>query len=80
MAISYNLHIANYSLGKKHVTQLIPTIVWKHVYTDYQTIYPNSYLTKETLKDGLHDTLKELKIGTSNQEGLEKATLQLIKC
>jgi hypothetical protein len=51
MVTPYNLHFANYSLGKKHVTQLIPTIVWKQIYTDYQTIYLDSYLTEETFKD-----------------------------
>ncbi len=31
---------------------------------------------EETLKDHLHDTLKELKIGTNNEGGLERATLE----
>jgi hypothetical protein len=48
MATSYNLHFVNYSLGKKYVTQFIPTLVWKQV---YQTTYLDSYLTEETLKD-----------------------------
>jgi hypothetical protein len=76
MATSYNLHFANYSLSKKNVTQLIPTTMWKQVYTHYQTTYLHSYLVEETLKDGLWDTLKELKTRISNQEDLKKATLQ----
>jgi hypothetical protein len=51
MVTSYNLHFVNYSLGKKQITQLIPTLVWKQVYTDYQTAYLDSYLTEKTLKD-----------------------------
>jgi hypothetical protein len=31
---------------------------------------------KKTLKEQLQDTLKKLKIKTSNEEGLERATLQ----
>lgn len=53
MATFYNLHVANYNLGKKHVIQLIPTIVLKQVYTNYQTIYLDSYLMEETFKDQL---------------------------
>jgi hypothetical protein len=29
MATFYNLHFANYSLGKKQVTQFIPIVMWK---------------------------------------------------
>jgi len=36
----------------------------------------DSYLAKETFKDRLWDTLKELKIEISNEKGLGKATLQ----
>jgi hypothetical protein len=67
MVIFYNLHFANYNLGKKHVTQLIPTIVWKQVYIDYQTTYLDSYYTEKTFKDRLQDTLKELEIRTSRR-------------
>ncbi len=83
MATSYNLHFVNYSLGKKHVIQLIPTLMWKQVYIDYQTIYHDSYLMEKNFKDWLWNILKELKIGISNQEGLEKTTLQcdqVLKC
>jgi hypothetical protein len=75
MATFYNLHFANYSLGKKQVTQLILAIVWKQVYIDYQTTCLDSYIVEETFKNRLWDILKELKIGTSNVEGSEKATL-----
>jgi hypothetical protein len=37
---------------------------------------PDSIYVKETLKDCLCDTLKELKTKISNEEGLKKATLQ----
>ncbi len=51
MATSYNLHFANYSLGKKQVTQFIPIVMWKQIYIDYQTIYLDSYLAEKTFKD-----------------------------
>jgi hypothetical protein len=52
MATFYNLHFAkNYNLGKKHVTQPIFVVVWKQVYTDYQTNHLNSYLVEKTLED-----------------------------
>jgi len=38
--------------------------------------HPCLVFVEENLKDHLHDTLKELKIGTNNEEGLERATLQ----
>ena len=38
--------------------------------------HPESKFAKDTLKDKLHETLKELKTGTSNEEGSEKAVLQ----
>jgi hypothetical protein len=75
MVILYNLHFANYNLDKKQITQLIPTIMWKQIYIDYQVIHLDSYIVKKTLKDKLQDILKELKIRASNEKGLEKATL-----
>jgi hypothetical protein len=39
MATSYNLHFVAYNTSKKHVTQLIPTIVWKQIYINYQKTY-----------------------------------------
>jgi hypothetical protein len=51
MVMFYNLHFINYSLGKKHVIQLILVVVWKQVYTDYEANHLDSYLAKETFKD-----------------------------
>jgi hypothetical protein len=51
MAIFYNLRFANYNLGKKQITQLIPTTMWKQIYIDYQVTHPNSYIVKKTFKD-----------------------------
>jgi hypothetical protein len=46
--------------------------VWKQIYINYQTIYPDSYLAEETLKD----ISNELKTRISNKKGSKKATLQ----
>jgi hypothetical protein len=43
--------------------------MWKQVYIDHQAIHRDSYLAQETFKDQLQDTLKKLKIKTSNEEG-----------
>jgi uncharacterized protein YaaW (UPF0174 family) len=66
MVVSYTGHFAKYSIGKKQVTQVIPSAIWKNVYLDYQKEYPNSTIAEETLKDWLRDTLKELKIRNFN--------------
>jgi hypothetical protein len=50
--------------------------MWKQIYIYYQLHHPNLIFIEKTLKDHLCDTLKDLKIGTSNEEGLEKPTLQ----
>lgn len=76
MAIFYNLHFANYNLGKNRVVQFIIVSMWKQLYINYQMTYLNSYLVEETLKHRLRNILKELKIGISNEEGLNKTTLQ----
>ncbi len=55
---------------------MIPNIVWRNVYLDYQKEYPNSSNVEETLKDELCDTLKELKTGNYNEEGLDNVTFQ----
>jgi hypothetical protein len=54
------MHFVAYSTSKKHVTQLIPTIVWKQVYINYQIIYLEYILAKKTLKNRLRNTLKDL--------------------
>jgi hypothetical protein len=77
MATSYNLYFADHSLGKRKVTQLILATMWKQVYIGYQTIYFDSYLVEKTLKDQLKDTLKELKIEISNQEGSKKSNTRM---
>jgi hypothetical protein len=51
IATFYNLHFANYSLGKKQIIQFTLVVVWKQVYIDYQATYLGSYLVEETLKD-----------------------------
>jgi hypothetical protein len=76
MVTFYNLHFANYSLGKKQVTQLIHIVMWKQIYINYQTTYPDSYLVEETLED----ILKELKTRISNQKVRRKQQCNLIKC
>jgi hypothetical protein len=44
MVVSYTGHFATYSIGKKQVTQVIPSAIWKNVYLDYQNEYPNSII------------------------------------
>jgi hypothetical protein len=76
MVAFYYKHFASYSRGKKHVTQLILVVMWKQIYIDYQLHHINLVFVKKTLKGHLHDTFKELKIRSSNEEGLERTTLQ----
>ena len=73
---SYTTHFATYSSGKKNVTQLVPGKVWKLLYEQFLQEHPESKFAEDTLKDRLCETLKELKTGTSNEEGSEKAVLQ----
>lgn len=73
---SYTTHFATYSSGKTNVTQLVPGKVWKMVYDQFLREHPGSKFQEDTLKDKLRETLKELKTGTSNEEGSEKAVLQ----
>jgi hypothetical protein len=75
MAISYNRHFAKYSKEKMNVKQLIPTLVWKAIYSKYKETYLNNIFQENTLKIWLQDALKELKIGTSNEDGSEKVVL-----
>lgn len=51
-------------------------MVWNLFYKDYLKAYSNPQFVEETLKTRLWETLKELKIGTSNEDNLEQATLQ----
>jgi hypothetical protein len=46
--------------------------MWKVMYNEYEEMYPNSKSQKDTLKDYLQNTLKVLKIKTSNEEGCER--------
>lgn len=73
---SYTTHFAMYSSGRNNVTQLVPGKVWKLVYEQFLREHPGSKFAEDTLKDRLQKTLKELKTGTSNEEGSEKAVLQ----
>ena len=46
------------------------------MYKQFLREHPGSKFVEDTLKDRLHGTFKELKTGTSNEEGSEKAVLQ----
>jgi hypothetical protein len=46
------------------------------VYKDYKKQFPNYEFQFESLKDRLRKCLKELKIGTSNEQGKERVALQ----
>ena len=46
------------------------------MYEQFLQEHPGSKFAEDTLKDRLLETLKELKAGTSNEEGSEKAMLQ----
>ena len=72
----YTTHFATYSSGRTNVTQLVPGKVWKLVYEQFLREHLRSKFVEDTLKDRLRETLKELKIGTSNEEGSEKVVLQ----
>ncbi len=77
MCVAYIHHFAIYSKDKTKVTQLIPSMVWKVVYTTYKNDYPVSKLQqKKTLNFFILETLRELKIGTSNRQGLKRVVLQ----
>jgi len=72
----YNNHLATYNIGKKHFIQFIPNVMWKCVYQVYFNVCPKVPFVKETLKDHLWETLKELKTNNSNEGGSDQATLQ----
>ena len=44
---SYNHHFAEYSNGRVKVTQIIPSVVWKLVYTDYNEVVPGLRVVRE---------------------------------
>jgi hypothetical protein len=51
-------------------------VVWKYLYKDYLNAYPNPQFVEKTFKNLLWEILKELKIGTFNEDNLKQATLQ----
>ena len=53
---------------KTKITQLVPEKVWKLVYDQFLCEHPDSKFAEETLKERLWKTLKELKIGISNDK------------
>ena len=76
LVAAYTTHFAAYSKGRTNVIQLVPGKVWKLVYDQFLYKHPGSKFAEETLKDRLRGTLKELKTGTSNEEGSDRAILQ----
>ncbi len=77
MVTSYHIHFTTYSNGKKNMTQLIPSTVWKLIYTNYVGAYLDFPFMEDTLKDHLQDVLKEFKIGNFNEKEFDKTILQL---
>jgi hypothetical protein len=47
LAVVYNLHFRQYSKGKKKVTQLILSAIWKSVYATYKSRYSNCTFEEE---------------------------------
>ena len=76
LVAAYTTHFVAYSRGKTSVTQLVPGKVWKLVYNQFLFEHLGSKFVEETLKDRLWETLKELKTGTSNEEGSDRVVLQ----
>jgi hypothetical protein len=72
---SYNTHFAGYSVGRANFTQVIPGKVWKEVYEDYKTTFPDSAFTEDALNVLVREELAQLNTGTSNR-GNERAELQ----
>jgi hypothetical protein len=75
MATSYHIRFTTYSNAKKNMTQLIPSTMWKLVYTNYVGAYFDFPFVEDTLKDHMQDALKELKIGNSNKKESDKIIL-----
>jgi ATP-dependent protease Clp ATPase subunit len=42
MFAPYNVHFATYNTDKKQTIQLIPNVMWKDAYVEYQKEYSNS--------------------------------------
>ena len=76
LVTAYTIHFVAYSKEKTNVTQLVPGKVWKLVYNQFVREHPGSKFTEEMLKDHLRETLKELKTGTSNEDGSDRVVLQ----
>jgi hypothetical protein len=72
MCATYNHHLAIYSKDKSKNTQLILNAMWKTVYASYKSDYLKLDFQEETLKESLWETLRKLKIGASNEEGLDR--------
>ncbi len=72
MCATYNHHLAIYSKDKSKNTQLIPNAMWKTVHASYKLDYLKLDFQEETLKESLWETLQKLKIGASNEEGLNR--------
>ena len=51
LVASCNVHFAKYCKGRKQVTQLVPSLVWKEVFKEYKDHYTNSSFVEDTLKD-----------------------------
>lgn len=54
----------------------MPSVVWKNVYAEFLLENLDSPLQEETLKDNLRETLKEVKMDTSNKSNSDMANLQ----
>lgn len=53
LVASYNIRFAKYCEGRKQVTQLVSSLVWKKMFKEYKDHYTDSPFVKETLKDRL---------------------------
>jgi hypothetical protein len=88
LVCSYNHHFSDYYKGRRHVTQRIPSKVWKSVYTDFLEkarefaaangeVFNERLLPVErTLQDSLRSALDEQDTGTPDEKGAAKVTLQ----
>ncbi len=79
MCATYNHYYVIYNKNKTKATQLIPSIMWKDVYVANKVEYPKSKFQEEILKERFWETLRELKIGTSNEEGSKNVVCKMKK-